>query len=163
MQTSKQANSGRSLLEIIEDVILGDLDGSSVAVDPTPPTEVIDAEHWPGCSSPLSNETEPPILSRLEGKKIRTHVAPTIKSPRGPACEASFLLHWDIREFLTRQFNGFKDAPLSSIITISGTYLNAQAATVEDYLVENWPETSNMLLTVLQSAIHDGQSEFQGR
>jgi hypothetical protein len=86
----------------------------------------------------------------------------TASSLDQPKYEASFLVHWDVRNFLARQFRDFKSASLGSIITISGSSLHAQAATCEDYLVQNWPLTGKILLMVLQRAIDNVQSKHQG-
>ncbi|KAH7312038.1 hypothetical protein BKA65DRAFT_600911 [Rhexocercosporidium sp. MPI-PUGE-AT-0058] len=61
----------------------------------------------------------------------------------------SFHIHWNLRKFIQTQFGSPTKVSLGSVIILAGTALDAQASTVKDYLTRTWPNTSHILLALL--------------
>lgn len=62
---------------------------------------------------------------------------------------------WELEDFLRAEFS--PEDKLSSILTITGSEINAQAATCRQYIECNWPLGIH-LLNVIDEAIDDGET-----
>jgi hypothetical protein len=104
----------------------------------------------------LSN-THGPDLKLEIGKMIRNRLSehiPLRKATRQNASftmEVTFHLEWDIRLFFREQeYNIPANQVLDSILCLTGTWQEAQGATVAEYLEQTWPVSHVPLRTTLQ-------------
>ena len=67
--------------------------------------------------------------------------------------KVSFEIHWDLVEFMRNQYDDYKNVFLSSVITITGTAIFAQATTCGQYVRQRWPLKGDAVLEVLQEAL----------
>jgi hypothetical protein len=71
---------------------------------------------------------------------------------------AAIKVHWNLKNFLRREFEAREDADLGSVITLTGSACYAQATTCEQYMRENWPSTSYNVLQLLRDALLCGNA-----
>lgn len=67
--------------------------------------------------------------------------------------KATFMIAWPLHKFLREEYPGEEALELSSIITITGSCLNAQAASCSEYMRQVWPTTGTETLAILQAAV----------
>jgi hypothetical protein len=70
--------------------------------------------------------------------------------------QCTFHVQWSIKEFWNEQCRVEDLKSLESVIVLTGNVVDAQATTVGEYLRTNWPESSPLLLIVLQKFLKDG-------
>ncbi|RSM04988.1 hypothetical protein CDV31_009789 [Fusarium ambrosium] len=72
-------------------------------------------------------------------------------------CSARFELQWDIFHFFqTQEYPGPPDEVLEGIITLTGSSLDAQAATCAQYIHQTWPSTGETTLQLIKEVLKDG-------
>lgn len=74
-------------------------------------------------------------------------------------CQASFLMSWNIHAFIEEQYPKERDVHLGSIVTITGSGIDAQAMTCSAYMRQVWPTTGLETLQALQEAISNDPGE----
>jgi hypothetical protein len=97
-----------------------------------------------------------------EDQRETTTLGTLSSNLQGREYKAAFAVQWDVKAFMSTQYAKWDASSLRSVITLTGNSLNAQAATCEDYLLQNWPITGKLLLVVLQKAISGGRSTTKG-
>lgn len=73
---------------------------------------------------------------------------------------ATFELEWDVFEFFERQ--GYSRPPheaFQGVITLTGSSLDAQAATCAQYLSQTWPSTAEDMVALLEEVLKGNQSD----
>lgn len=70
------------------------------------------------------------------------------------ALEIVIDINLEISRFLTDQYEMGVAQPLGDILAFTGRAMNAQLATLKDYLQQTWPDNSFEVLEALQNAIH---------
>jgi hypothetical protein len=77
----------------------------------------------------------------------------------GRLCDVSaeFVLQWDILTILEEQF-GREKGLLARMIVINGVVPDAQATTVQEYVVKKWPVLGNAVLEALQESVSQPSS-----
>lgn len=76
-----------------------------------------------------------------------------VKNSNDPL-QVSVHVFWELKEFMHQEFSA--DERLSSVLTITGSETDAQAATCHEYIGENWPRGLH-LLKVVEDSIADGE------
>jgi hypothetical protein len=71
-------------------------------------------------------------------------------------CRATFEVAWDLTEFINREFPHQDSLQIGSIITLTGSSVDAQALTCAEYMAQVWPTTGWETLKALQEAINKG-------
>lgn len=82
-------------------------------------------------------------------------------SPR--SCHAIFQVDWDIVSFFSTQ--GYSKEPyevFEGVITITGSCLDAQAATCSQYIKQTWPITGEIVIQLVKDILK-GESHVQQR
>ncbi|KAH6711969.1 hypothetical protein BKA61DRAFT_485641, partial [Leptodontidium sp. MPI-SDFR-AT-0119] len=75
---------------------------------------------------------------------------------RSTALRIDYDIEWEIPSFLEKSFPvGTK---LGNLMTLSGSSVNAQAQSCEDYLAEKWPDIGPLILGMLEDFLRDGMS-----
>ena len=64
---------------------------------------------------------------------------------------------------MRNQYDDYKNVVLSSVITITGTALFAQATTCGQYVQQSWPLKGDSVLEVLQLAVRKSNHSSAGR
>ncbi|CAG9983193.1 unnamed protein product [Clonostachys byssicola] len=73
---------------------------------------------------------------------------------------ATFEVDWDIFEFFEKQ--GYSTPPheaFRGIVTLTGSSLDAQAATCAQYLGQTWPSTAEDIIALMEGVLKDNQSD----
>jgi hypothetical protein len=74
-------------------------------------------------------------------------------------CQAQFYIaDWRLSNFLEEQYPG-EEHLLGSVITITGSGINAQALTCAGYMRQVWPTTGLEMLAALQRAVNAGDGK----
>ena len=67
---------------------------------------------------------------------------------------AKFEINWRLLDFLReQQYENGEDQDISTIITLNGSAINAQAATCAQYMQQTWPVTGSETLRALQTTL----------
>lgn len=75
-------------------------------------------------------------------------------------CEAQFyILDWPLSNFLKEQYPSEEHLQLDSVITITGSEIDAQALTCAEYMRQVWPTTGLETLRALQRAVNAGDGK----
>ncbi|KAH8656466.1 hypothetical protein BGZ61DRAFT_372245 [Ilyonectria robusta] len=73
-------------------------------------------------------------------------------------CGARFDLKWDIfRFFEAQEYSKPPDEVLEGVITVTGSCLDAQAATCAQYMHQTWPLTGEVTLQLIKDVLRDGK------
>ena len=67
--------------------------------------------------------------------------------------QACFQIDWDAVNFLKAQYSDSVLQPLRQILAITGDALDAQITTVEQYLLQTWPQKPYFLVDALTSTL----------
>ncbi|EHK47314.1 hypothetical protein TRIATDRAFT_181283, partial [Trichoderma atroviride IMI 206040] len=96
-------------------------------------------------------------------REIREKIMSSLPSPRKisrklslRSCQAVFQLDWDIIEFFNTQ--GYPKEPhdvFESVITITGSFKDAQAATCAQYIEQTWPITGKIVIQLIKDILMD--------
>lgn len=76
--------------------------------------------------------------------------------------KCTFQVQWSVQEFWIDQCKSEEPTSLEAIIVLTGRAVDAQATTVGEYMRSHWPESSTMLLDVLQRFLEDSPSALRG-
>jgi hypothetical protein len=71
-------------------------------------------------------------------------------------CKGFFEILWDLPQFIQDEFPDKNDLQLGSIITITGSCVDAQALTCAEYMHQVWPTTGLDTLKALQETMYQG-------
>ena len=74
----------------------------------------------------------------------------------------SFDVHWDPINFMKSQYDVYETVRLSSVITVTGTALRAQAITCGQYVKCYWPLRGAGVLERLEAAVRSPLRYSQG-
>ena len=77
------------------------------------------------------------------------------------SCCGSLVVHWSPFEFMREQY-GTRSVTLGQVLTISGSQLQAQATTCEDYMRCTWPSSGLRNLELIQRAFSIPSHRSQG-
>jgi hypothetical protein len=71
-------------------------------------------------------------------------------------CKGFFEISWNLPQFIQDEFPDKNDLQLGSIITITGSCVDAQALTCAEYMHQVWPTTGLDTLKALQETMSQG-------
>jgi hypothetical protein len=81
-----------------------------------------------------------------------------------PSEESRYRMHFDVNlslmEFMASQYENPAVTSLNSVITLTGSSLNAKAATCGDYMSQTWPTTGKLFISALETALGIGNSSI---
>ena len=89
-------------------------------------------------------------------QNVLEEAVPVIRQGNGADSPLQVSVHvfWELKELMHKEFSA--DDRLSSVLTITGSETDAQAATCQEYISENWPRGLH-LLKVVESSLADGE------
>ncbi|CAH0044839.1 unnamed protein product [Clonostachys solani] len=97
------------------------------------------------------------------GKEIMSALPPSrviSKKMSSQSYSATFELEWDVFEFFEKQ--GYSRPPhevFESVITLTGSSMDAQAATCAQYLGQTWPSTAEDIIALMEEVLKGNQSD----
>lgn len=96
------------------------------------------------------------ILKNIRATIFRVLPTPTPISTRSkvPSSRAIFQIYWPLRSFLSDQWSSRQDADqVGDILTLTGTFSEAQALTCNAYLNQTWPLTGGRTLHLIAEVL----------
>lgn len=77
---------------------------------------------------------------------------------------AEFVIDWDLRSFLESQEYGVSlEKALENAITLTGTMMNAQALSCQEYMDQTWPSSGHRIVQLLQEALGSSNLSSNGK
>lgn len=74
------------------------------------------------------------------------------------SCSARFELGWDILEFFeTQGYSTPPDQVFEGVITLTGSFRDAQAATCAQYIHQTWPLTGELMVQLIKGVLRGGE------
>lgn len=94
-------------------------------------------------------------------KRIGTEILSALPSHRSisrktlpPTCSVTIDLDWNLSQFFERQqYPKLPHEVFDGVITLTGSYHDAQAATCAQYLLQTWPSTAQTFIQLLKDLL----------
>lgn len=107
-------------------------------------------------SSILLTELEGTVMAHIGEEIARGLKAVSRRYGYTQLCKGFFEILWDLPQFIQDEFPDKNDLQLGSIITITGSCVDAQALTCAEYMHQVWPTTGLDTLKALQETMNQG-------
>jgi hypothetical protein len=111
-------------------------------------------------------QTEPNSIQTIR-EKIATLFPRTQKVSRKETPKSStvvFDLDWDIHAFFENQeYSSRPEETLETVITLTGSFLDAQATSCEQYIHQTWPSTGQIMIELIKGVLGSEDGSYQSR
>jgi hypothetical protein len=102
-------------------------------------------------------------LKTVKGRE--TYIQEVNRDPSSSATRffyCYFRVQHNFKKFWAEQCECGSSKALASVIVLTGSAIDAQATTVEEYMKQNWPDTGSAVLRALQGFVEDGSAVSEG-
>jgi hypothetical protein len=110
----------------------------------------------------LLAKSEPDMRGHVRNFVLSLHPRPPKMSRRNlhDRLYTRVYLEWDPIEFLDHEYTKHRSSCIETVITLSGTHLQSQAATCKDYLRQTWPQMGCMILDLIKDVLRSGYNNI---
>jgi len=116
---------------------------------------------------PLINDTVSWLTQGIPFQNLRHNLSRYVRSPleyvqevlqstlSAELCSATFHVEWEVMQYIKSELE--EGQVLSSVLTVSGGIIDAEASPCLDYCNRTWPATGDLVIRVLQKAMQNGR------